>query len=203
VPVDRATACGFGTIFAIAPSPLADGLVWVGTTNGRVQLTRDDGATWTDVTPPGLADWSKINIIDASAVDPGTAYLAVDRHRADDFRPVAYRTHDYGASWTEIGHGLPDGAWVAAVRQDPRQPDLLFAGTSRGVQVSFDDGEHWQSVQLDLPTTGINDLLVHEDDVIVATQVRAIWARDAIAPLRQLAASGATEGVVLVPPATA
>ncbi|MGB6364887.1 MAG: hypothetical protein WBG64_19655, partial [Thermoanaerobaculia bacterium] len=203
VPQERATECGFGTIFAIAPSPQADGLVWVGTTNGRVQLTRDDGGHWTDVTPPGLGDWSKINIIDASAVDPGTAYLAVDRHRLDDFRPAAYRTHDYGATWTEIGHGLPDGAWVGAIRQDPEQPNLLFAGTSRGVQVSFDDGEHWQSLQLDLPTTGINDLLVHEDDVIVATQGRAIWALDAIAPLRHLAAAGPGDGVVLVPPTTA
>ncbi len=203
VPVDRATTCGFGTIFAIAPSPLADGLVWVGTTNGRVQLTRENGANWTDVTPPGLGDWSKINIIDASAVAAGTAYLAVDRHRRDDFRPAAYRTHDYGATWTEIGHGLPDGAWVGVIRQDPEQPSLLFAGTSRGVQVSFDDGEQWQSLQLDLPTTGINDLLVHEDDVIVATQGRAIWALDAIAPLRQLAAAGPADDLVLVPPATA
>lgn len=203
VPLERATACGFGTLFAIAPSPLADGLVWVGTTNGRVQLTRDDGDHWTDVTPPGLGDWSKINIIDASAVDPGTAYLAVDRHRRDDFHPAAYRTHDSGATWTEIGHGLPDGAWVGAIRQDPEQPNLLFAGTSRGVQVSFDDGEHWQSLQLDLPTTGINDLLVHEDDVIVATQGRAIWALDAIGPLRRLAAAGPADDLVLVPPTTA
>jgi photosystem II stability/assembly factor-like uncharacterized protein len=205
VPVEHATACGFGTLFAIAPSPLADGLVWVGTTNGRVHLTRDGGARWTDVTPPGLADWSKVNLIDASAVDPGTAYLAADRHRLDDFRPLAFRTHDFGATWTEIGHGLPEGAWVGVIRQDPEQPGLLFAGTSRGVHVSFDDGEHWHSLQLDLPTTGINDLLVHEDDVIVATQGRAIWILDAIAPLRSLSASGGLgrKGVSLVPPATA
>jgi photosystem II stability/assembly factor-like uncharacterized protein len=203
VPVGRATACGFGVIFAIAPSPAADGLVWVGTTNGRVQLTRDDGGAWSDVTPPDLGDWTKVNLIDASAIDPATAYLAVDRHRADDFRPLAFRTHDYGATWTEIGHGLPDGAWVGVVRQDPERPELLFAGTSRGVHVSFDDGAHWQSLQLDLPTTGVNDLLVHRGDVIVATEGRAIWVLDALAPLRHLAAAAPADATVLVPPAAA
>ncbi|MCG6925073.1 MAG: hypothetical protein LJF30_07160 [Acidobacteria bacterium] len=203
VPVERATACGFGTIFAISPSPVADGLVWVGTTNGRVQLTRDDGAHWKDVTPPALGDWAKVNIIDASAIVAGTAYVAADRHRLDDRTPVAYRTHDYGATWTEIGHGLPEGAWVGVIRQDTRQPDLLFAGTSRGVHVSFDDGEHWQSLQLDLPTTGINDLRVHRGDVIVATQGRAIWVLDDVTPLRALAAGGTPEDVALVSPAPA
>lgn len=208
VPVERATACGFGVVFAISPSPLARGLVWVGTTNGRIHLTRDDGRHWTDVTPPGLEDWSKVNVIDASSVYAGTAYVAADRHRADDFRPLAFKTHDFGVTWTEIGGGLPDGAWVGVVRQDPEQPGLLYAGTSRGVRVSFDDGESWQSLQLDLPTTGINDLLVHESDVIVATQGRAIWVLDAVAPLRHLAArvaSGAAKGesVALVRPETA
>jgi len=203
VPVERATACGYGTIFAIAPSAAADGLVWVGTTNGRVALTRDDGARWTDVTPPGMRDWTKVNIIDASAADPATAYVAADRHRADDFDPIAYRTHDFGATWTEIGHGLPGGAWVGVVRQDPEQPGLLYAGTSRGVSVSFDDGDHWQTLQLDLPTTGINDLLVHDDDLIVATQGRAIWVLDEVAPLRRLAADPVGGEPLLVPPGTA
>ena len=203
VPLERATACGYGAIFAIAPSPAADGLVWIGTTNGRIQLTRDDGATWTDVTPPALPDWSKVNIIDASASDPGTAYLAVDRHRVDDPTPMAYRTHDFGATWTEIGHGLPHNEWVGAIRQDPKQTGLLYAGTNRGIHVSFDDGETWQSLKLNLPTTGINDLLVHEDDVIVATQGRAIWILDAVAPLRQLASADLGEAPILVPPDTA
>ena len=203
VAVERATACGFGTIFAIAPSAAVDGVVWVGTTNGRVQLTRDDGAHWTDVTPPGLGDWSKVNLIDASTADPATAYVAADRHRRDDFRPLAWRTHDFGATWTEIGHGLPDGAWVGVVREDPRRPGLLFAGTSRGVHVSFDDGDRWYSLQLDLPISGINDLLVHEDDVIVATQGRAIWVLDDIAPLRAAAEHPRSSGPVLVPPGRA
>jgi photosystem II stability/assembly factor-like uncharacterized protein len=203
VPRERATACGFGVIFAIAPSPAASGLVWVGTTNGRVQVTRDDGATWRDVTPPGLADWSKVNIIDPSPIDPLTAYVAADRHRADDPSPIAYRTHDGGASWSEIGHGLPAGEWVGVVRQDREVPGLLYAGTNRGVYVSLDDGGSWHSLELDLPTTGINDLLAHRGDLIVATQGRAIWVLDDVTPLRHLARSGMPSGVELAPPATA
>ncbi len=203
VPVDRATACGFGSIFAIAPSPAADGVVWAGTDNGRVQLTRDGGSTWHDVTPPGLEDWSKVNIIDASPTDPGTAYVAADRHRDDDDRPLAFRTHDSGATWTGIGHGLPAGTWVGVVREDARQPGLLYAGTNRGVWVSFDDGGHWQSLQLDLPVTGVNDLIQHGDDLIAATQGRAIWVLDDVEPLRRIAAGSLGTGPVLVPPATA
>jgi hypothetical protein len=203
VPVERATACGYGVIFAIAPSPAADGVVWVGTDNGRVQLTRDDGKTWKEVTPPGMKDWTKVNIIDLSTTDPGVAYVAGDRHRLDDFRPMAWSTHDFGATWTEIGHGLPDGAWVGVVRHDPKRAGLLFAGTSRGIHVSFDDGAHWQSLQRNLPRTGINDLLIHGDDVIVATQGRALWALDDIEPLRHLSETALATGVLLVPPPAA
>jgi photosystem II stability/assembly factor-like uncharacterized protein len=203
VPVEGATACGFGVIFAIAPSPSADGLVWIGTDNGRVHVTRNDGASWTNVTPPDMRDWTKVNIIDASATDPATAYVAADRHRLDDFHPVAWRTHDFGKTWTEIGHGLPDGAWVGVVREDPKRRGLLFAGTSRGIHVSFDDGEHWQSPQLDLPRTGINDLLVHGDDVIVATQGRGIWVLDGIEPLRHAAVNAVSDAPVLLRPSTA
>jgi len=197
-PVSGATACAFGSVFAVAPSPLRDGLLWVGTNNGRVFLTQNEGGDWKNVTPPGLEDWSKVNLIDASAVNPDTAYLAIDRHRLNDFSPRAYVTHDAGASWREIGHGLPDGAYVKVVREDPRHPGLLYAGTSRGVHVSFDDGENWQSLQLNLPTTGVNDLLVHEDDLVIATQGRALWVLDAVAPLRHLARSPAVEQPELV-----
>ncbi|HEV8374924.1 MAG TPA: hypothetical protein VGR38_01680, partial [Candidatus Polarisedimenticolia bacterium] len=175
VPLRRATECGFGTLFAISPSPAEDGLVWLGTDNGRVLVTRDDSKSWRNVTPPGLPDWTRINQIDASAGDPRTAYVAADGHRRDDFRPFAFRTHDFGEHWTEIGRGLPVGAWVGVVRQDPKRPGLLYAGTSRGMWVSFDDGSSWQSLQLNLPTTGINDLRLQGDDLIVATQGRAIW----------------------------
>jgi photosystem II stability/assembly factor-like uncharacterized protein len=202
VPRNRATACGYGVIFAISPSPVAAGVVWVGTTNGRVQLTRDGGATWQDVTPPGMEDWTKVNIIDASPHDPGTAYVAADRHRVDEPGPLVWRTRDFGASWTSIAGGLPDSEWVGVARQDPKQPGLLFAGTNRGVYVSFDDGGSWQSLRLDIPTTGINDLLVHGDDVIVATQGRGIQALDGIEPLRHLAGADLTTPVLL-PPAAA
>ncbi|MFC1720340.1 hypothetical protein ACFL00_04285 [Pseudomonadota bacterium] len=202
-PVDLATACGYGTVFALAPSPLQDGLLWVGTNNGRVFLTSNGGEDWNEVTPPGLEDWSKINLIDASPIDPDTAYLAVDRHRLDDLAPRAYVTHDAGKTWREIGHGLPDDAYVKVVREDTEQKGLLFAGTSRGIHVSFDDGEHWQSLQLNLPTTGVNDLVVHEDDLVIATQGRALWVMDAIAPLRQLAIAAPAGQPLLVTPGPA
>jgi len=202
VPVERATACGFATIFAIAPSPAADGVVWMGTSNGRVLLTRDDTKSWADVSPAGIGDWTSINNLDASPTDPATAYVAGDRHRRDELRPIAYRTHDYGAHWTEIGRGLPAGAWVGVVRQDPKRPGLLYAATSRGVWVSFDDGASWRSMQLNLPTTGINDLRVHGDDVVVATQGRALWILDQVAPLRALAGSPSI-APALIPPGVA
>ena len=203
VRVADATACGYGVIFAIAPSPAADGLVWIGTDNGRIQLTRDDGKTWLAVTPKGMGDWTKVNIIDASPTDPATAYVAADRHRLDDFQPMAWRTHDYGSTWTEIGHGLPAGAWVGVVRQDPKRKGLLYAGTSRGVHVSFDDGDSWQSLQLNLPTSGINDLIVKGEDVVVATQGRGLWALDNITPLRHLDAHALASAAVFTPPAIA
>jgi len=201
--LSRATACGYATIFAISPSPINDGLVWVGTSNGRVQLTRNGGENWQNVTPDNLEDWSKINLIDASSIDPATAYIAIDRHRLSDFSPRAYVTHDGGRHWREIGHGLPDGAYIKVVREDPQHPGLLYAGTSRGVHVSFDDGAHWQSLQLNLPTTGVNDLLVHEDDLVIATQGRALWVLDAISPLRHLAQPSPTPEVQLIAPETA
>jgi hypothetical protein len=178
-------------------------VVWAGTTNGRVQLTRDDAKSWADVTPPGLADWSKVNFVDASVHDPATAYVSADRHRLDDDRPLAFRTHDFGATWTAIGSGLPAGEWVGVVRQDPVAANLLYAGTNRGVHVSFDDGGSWQPLDRGLPTTGINDLLVHGDDLVVATQGRALWILDGVGPLREAARAGAPSALALHPPATA
>jgi photosystem II stability/assembly factor-like uncharacterized protein len=201
VPVERARACGYGVIFAIAPSPVVADEVWVGTDSGLVQLTQDGGRTWENVTPPGLGDWSRVAAIDASATDAATAYVAVDRHRLDDLRPYVYRTHDHGRTWTEVGHGLPDGAPVYVVRQDTVRPGLLFAGTTRGVFVSMDDGERWQALQSGLPTSGVNDLLVHGNDLIAATQGRAIWVLDDITPLRHLDPEATAPQ--LIPPATA
>jgi photosystem II stability/assembly factor-like uncharacterized protein len=202
VPTSRARACGFGVISTIAPSPLEKDLVWVGTDDGLIHLTRDGGKTWGNVTPPGLAEWSRLSQIDASATSAGTAYAAVDRHRTDDFQPYVYITHDFGKTWRAATSGLPRDAWVGAVRQDRAQEGLLFAGTSRGAFVSFDDGGSWQPLQLNLPTTGINDLTIHGDDLIAATEGRSLWVLDNYSPLRQLAA-GPVAGATLFPPAKA
>jgi photosystem II stability/assembly factor-like uncharacterized protein len=185
-PVAMATACGMGVIFAIAPSPAADGLVWVGTDNGRVQLTRDDGKTWTDVTPGDLRDWSQVASVDPSASDPGTATIAVDRHRLDDRDPYVWRTRDFGKTWKRIDKGLPKGAYVNVVREDPVQPGVLYAGTRTGVHLSVDEGTTWTSLQRNLPRTSVNDIVVKGNDVVVATQGRAIWALDDVTPIRQL-----------------
>jgi photosystem II stability/assembly factor-like uncharacterized protein len=202
VPVSRAKACGYGVISTIAPSPLEKDLVWVGTDDGLIRLTRDGGKSWQNVTPPGLADWSRLAQIDASALAAGTAYAAVDRHRLDDFRPSVYVTHDFGKTWRAATAGLPEDAWVGVVRQDRVQASLLFAGTSRGAFVSFDDGGLWQPLQLNLPTTGVNDLTLHGDDLIAATEGRSLWVLDDISPLRHLGAADRA-AAVLFPPAIA
>lgn len=199
IPANRATSCGYGVIWSIAPSPVADGLIWIGTDNGRIQVTRDAGVHWQNVTPSEIADWSKIAMIDASASDATTAYVAVDRHRLDDLNPYVYRTHDYGQTWTSISNGLPAGSWVNVVRQDPHRPGLLYAGTRTGVFISFDDGDHWQPLQLNLPRTGVNDLLVHDKDLIAATQGRSLWVLDDVTPLRQMNADIAFKPVLAQP----
>jgi len=201
VPAGRARACGYGTISTIAPSPREKDVVWVGTDSGRIQRTADGGKSWQDVTPRGLADWSRVAQIDASPHDAATAYAAVDRHRLDDLHPSVYVTHDAGKSWRPAAAGLPEDAWVAVVRQDPVHAGLLFAGTSRGVHVSFDDGASWQPLQLDLPTSGVNDLTIHGADLIAATEGRAIWVLDDFTPLRHLGEGAPAPR--LVPPATA
>ncbi len=198
VPVERARACGYGVISTIAPSPLEKDLVWVGADTGVIHVTRDGGKSWQDVTPKGLADWSRLAQIEASPVDPGTAYAAVDRHRMDDDAPYVYITHDFGKTWRLAVSGLPDGSHVNVVRQDPLRPELLFAGTRTGVHVSFDDGAKWQPLQLDLPTTGVNDLTIHGNDLVAATEGRAIWVLDDYTPLRH-----AQDDSILIPPAKA
>ncbi|MGH8318502.1 MAG: WD40/YVTN/BNR-like repeat-containing protein [Steroidobacteraceae bacterium] len=200
---EQARACGYGVISTIAPSPKNADLIWVGTDSGLVQLTRDGGQHWENVTPPALGPWEKISTIDASALDPGTAYAAVDNHRQDDFRPHVFRTHDYGKSWTEVDTGLPSDEDVPVVRADPVRRGLLYAGTSEGVYVSFDDGDHWRSLRLNLPKARVNDLLVHGDDLIAATQGRAIWVLDDVTPLRQLSTAVLAAPAHLFAPAVA
>ncbi|MGH6879114.1 MAG: WD40/YVTN/BNR-like repeat-containing protein, partial [Rhizomicrobium sp.] len=187
VTLSQAKPCGYGSISAIEPSPRNSGEIWVGTDDGLIQLTKDGGAHWTDVTPKAVALWAKIAAIDLSAEQPGMAYAAVDGHRIDDFQPHVFRTRDYGQSWRDISTGLPRNHFVSVVRADPVKPGLLYVGTDAGVFVSFDDGGHWAPLGQNFPTTLVNDLLVHGDDLIAATQGRAIWVLDDVTPLRQIA----------------
>jgi hypothetical protein len=203
VAVAAATACGYGVINSIEPSPRAASLIWIGTDSGLIQLTRDGGQHWRDVTPPALGHWAKVSSLDASALDPATAYAAIDNQRQDDFHPHVLRTHDFGQSWTEIDTGLPPGEFVSVVRSDSKRHGLLYAGTAEGVFVSFDDGDHWQPLQLNLPKAWVRDLLVHDNDLIAATQGRAIWVLDDVTPLRQLAQPVLSEPAHLFTPAVA
>ena len=191
-----------GVIYALAPSALAAGTLWAGTDDGFLWLTRDDGANWSNVTPPALTPWSKVTQIDASHFDAGAAYVSVSRMRIDDLKPYIYRTRDHGASWQLIVAGLPADAAVNAVREDPQRRGLLYAATEKAVWVSFDDGEHWQSLQLNLPPTSMRDLWIQGDDLIVATHGRSIWILDDISRLRQLGGA-APRSVQLLTPAAA
>jgi photosystem II stability/assembly factor-like uncharacterized protein len=203
VSIRNARPCGFGVIFSIALSPSSDDEIWIGTDDGRIQTTRDGGKAWRDVTPVGLSPWSKVSTLDIPPFDAGTVYAAIDRQRLDDFTPHVYRTHDGGQTWTEIVAGLPRDGFVSVVRADPVRRGLLYAGTDTGVFVSFTDGEEWQPLQLNLPTTWVRDLLVHGNDLITATQGRALWILDDVAPLRQMTTETAKRGAFLFPPSDA
>jgi photosystem II stability/assembly factor-like uncharacterized protein len=195
-----------GVIYTVAPSFRTAGLLWIGTDDGLIHVTHDGGRTWADVTPAALTPWSKVSLIEASHVDPLTAYAAVNRLRLDDLRPHVYRTRDGGKTWAEIVEGIPSNAVVNAVREDPVQRGLLYAGTERGVYVSFDDGDHWQSLRLNLPATSVRDLVVHDSDVVVATHGRSFWILDDATPLRHMASAAAAVAAgeaYLYPPAGA
>lgn len=193
--------CGYGVIFSIGLSPTNNDELWIGTDDGLVQLSRDGGAHWTDITPAGLPAWGRVVSVDVSALDPASAYLAIDNHRQDDFSPRAFVTHDYGAHWRAIGAGLPAGEFLSSLRSDPVKAGLLYAGTSRDVQVSFDDGASWQSLALNLPSLISTDLLVHGTDLIVSSQGRAIWVLDDLSRLRQITPATASTGPHLFAPA--
>jgi hypothetical protein len=175
-----------GVVYALAGSYLEKSTIWAGTDDGLIQLTRDGGKTWKDVSPPELTPWSKVSMLEASRTEAGTVYAAVNRFRLDDLRPHIYRTRDFGKTWKEIVAGLADKAPVNVVREDPVRKGLLFAGTETSVYVTFDDGDHWQPLQLNLPHTSMRDLTIHGDDLIVATHGRSFWILDDITPLRQL-----------------
>jgi hypothetical protein len=191
----------FDTVFTIAESPLQKDLLWVGTDDGLVQLTRDGGKSWNNVTPKGMPEWSLVSLIEASPSDPGTAYVALDCHKLDDLKPYIYRTSDFGKTWAQITNGIPNGAYVHAVREDPKRKGLLYAGTETGVYVSWDNGANWQSLMLDLPNTPIHDLVVKNDDLVVATHGRSFWVLDDIGPLRQMNVQLANSDVLLYKPA--
>ena len=196
--------CGYGVIFSIGLSLRDNDEIWIGTDDGLIQRTRDGGKHWDNVTPKSVPAWAKVATIDVSATTPGTVYAAIDNHRQDDFRPRVMRTRDYGKTWDEIVTGLPQTGFVDAVRADPLKSGLLYAGTDSGVFVSFDEGGHWQSLQRNLPTAWVRDLLVHGDDLIVATQGRAIWLLDDVTSLRQHDLLGTKNvSATLFPPAVA
>jgi photosystem II stability/assembly factor-like uncharacterized protein len=192
-----------GVIYSIADSYKTTQTIWAGTDDGLVWITRDGGAKWKNITPPGVAPWSKIAQIDASRFDDDSAYVAVNRFRVDDLHPFILRTHDGGKTWISISAGLPDDAPVNAVRADPVQPGLLYAATEKAVWTSFDDGENWRPLQYNLPHTSMRDLLVKDDDLIVATHGRSFWILDDVSPLRQLAAEGGKMDAMLFQPASA
>jgi photosystem II stability/assembly factor-like uncharacterized protein len=192
-----------GVIYALAPSYKDANVIWAGTDDGLIHLTRDGGKNWQNVTPPALTAWSKVAMIDAGRFDVETAYAAINRMRLDDMRPHIYRTHDGGRTWQEITKGLPDNAPVNTVREDPVRKGLLFAGTEREVFVSFNDGDEWQSLRLNMPATSIRDLVIHNDDVVVGTHGRSFWILDDITPLRQISAQIAASDAYLFAPQTA
>jgi photosystem II stability/assembly factor-like uncharacterized protein len=190
----------YDTVFTLAESPLEKGLLWAGTDDGLIHLTRDDGKSWQNVTPKDMPEWSMVSLIEASPHDAASAYAAIDRHKLDDLRPLIYRTHDGGRSWARIVTGIPDGAYVRAVREDPKRNGLLYAGTELGVYVSFDDGAHWQPLQLNLPVTPVHDLAVKDDDLIAATHGRSFWILDDVTALRQIDPAAAVSEVRLYRP---
>lgn len=192
-----------GTILTIAPSPVREGVVWVGTDDGNVQITKDGGKTWKNVTPPAVTEWSIVSIIEASRFDSGTAYAAVNRNNLDDLRPHILRTRDYGESWQEIAGGISEKDFARSVREDPVRKGLLYAGTEKGVYVSFDDGDHWQPLRLNMPVVSIHDLAIEQDDLVAATYGRSFWILDDVTPLRQVNAGLASGGVHLFAPRTA
>ena len=175
-----------GVVYSISPSWQRDGDVWCGTDDGRIWRTADEGKHWTEVTPPGLTPWSKVTTLEASRFDPDTAYAAIDRHRLDDFRAHVLRTRDGGRTWEERAAGIPEGAFVNAVREDPVRRGLLYAGTEVGVFLSFDDGGTWQPLRLNLPVCSVRDIEVHGADIVIATHGRSFWILDDVSPLRQL-----------------
>jgi len=188
--IDQAMTDRFGVVYTIGPSPLDAKTTWVGTDDGLIHVSRDDGASWQDVTPPAMTAWSKVSQIEAGHFDVQTAYASVDRHRLADDHPYIYRTHDGGKTWQNVIDGIPVGAFVNSVKEDTQQRGLLYAATELRVYVSFNDGDSWRPLQFNMPVTSVRDIIVHGDDLAVATYGRGFWVLDQMAALRQIAARG-------------
>ncbi len=203
VTIANAKQRGYGVVYTIAPSPLAAAQIWAGSDTGLIHLTRDGGKSWSDVTPKGLSDWSKVTHIEASHFAAGEAYAAIDRHRLDDLKPYLFRTRDFGKTWTEIAAGIGPTSFVNAVREDPSRRGLLYAATETAVYVSFDDGDHWQPLQLNMPTVSVRDLIIHGDDLVIATHGRSFWILDDVSALRQINAKVTASDAWLFQPAAA
>ena len=188
--IDQQMTDRFGVVYSIGPSPLQANVVWVGTDDGLIHVTRDDGKTWNNVTPPDMTSWSKVSQIEAGHFDVGTAYASVDRHRVADNKPFIYRTRDGGKTWQNVVNGIPEGAYVNSVKEDPQTKGLLYAATELRVYVSFNDGEQWQALQNNMPVTSVRDIVVHGDDLAIATYGRGFWVLDQMPALRQITAQG-------------
>jgi photosystem II stability/assembly factor-like uncharacterized protein len=200
---DLSRAKNRGVIYTVAPSFRSLNTIWTGSDDGVINLTRDGGKTWTNVTPSVLTPWSKVSLMEASHFDDASVYAAINRFKLDDLHPHIYRTHDGGKSWKEIVNGIPDNEVVNAVREDPVRRGLLFAGTERAVYFSLDDGDQWQPLRLNMPATSIRDLVIHDDDIVVGTHGRSFWILDDMTPLRQLAPGAkGTETVLFKPKLT-
>ena len=189
--IDQPMTERFGVVYTISPSPLQATMVWAGTDDGLIHVTRDDGKAWTDVTPPEMTPWSKVSQLEAGHFDVESAYASVDRHRLADMKPYIYRTHDGGKTWKNIVTGIPEGAFVNSIKEDPKAKGLLYAATELRLYVSFNDGDRWQPLQNNMPVTSVRDVVVHGDDLDVATYGRGFWVLDQMTALRQLATDGA------------
>ncbi len=195
----------YDTVFAIAESPKQKGVIWAGSDDGLVHITRDGGQNWTNVTSgmPGLPEWGTVSLIEPSSFDAGAAYVVVDAHRLDDMRPYLFKTSDFGRSWTRLDAKLPQDVYLHAVREDPAKKGQLYLGTERGVMFSTDDGATWRDLRLNLPTVAVHDLVVKGDDLVVGTHGRSIWILDDLQPVRALDVALAAGGVHLLPVADA
>ncbi|MBV9110236.1 MAG: glycoside hydrolase, partial [Gemmatimonadetes bacterium] len=189
-----------GVVYALAPSPVDGGRIWAGTDDGQIHVTTDGGAHWRNVTPPQLVPWAKVSVLEASRYDTAVAYAAINTFRLDDLRPHLLRTRDGGRTWQEIVTGIPNAGITNVIREDPVRRGLLYAGTEREVYVSFDDGDHWQSLRLNMPATSIRDLVVHDQDLVIGTHGRGFWILDDVTPLRQVNGQTETAAAMLVRP---